>query len=1339
MAESTATTGPAGAPAGAPVRSLVEFFERSCDRHPDATAVICGDQRLGYRELERWANRLAHLLRERGAGEGARAGILLERGAAGYAALLGVGKAGAAYVPLDVSFPAERLAFIARDAELRCLVTESALRERTREMPCPVLELDREEEHLARRPEHRPGVRVDASSLCYIVYTSGTTGRPKGVAVSQANIVNFLRVAGPVYRVGREDRVYQGLSLAFDFSVEEIWPAWMAGATLVAGTEEGRRAGSGLAELLAGQGVTVLCCVPTLLATLDAELPALRTLLVSGEPCPAELVRRWARPGRRILNAYGPTEATVTATCAELAPHRPVTIGTPLPGYRVYLLDDGLRRVTEGTSGEICIGGPGVALGYVNRPSLTAERFIPNPVARDRAEVPRVYRTGDRGRFTVTGELEYLGRVDTQVKLRGYRIELAEIEAVLREDEAVADAVVTPLVRDGVPQALAGYLTLNARQRTVDQQELRRRLHARLRGRLPAYMIPSHLEVLPAFPLLAADKVDRAALPAPTSPPLGRDSRPRAAPATGLELRLAGLWREVLDGAELSVEDDFFCDLGGHSMTAARLISRLRAEPGLREVAMGDLYAHPTVRGLAALVEARAGTADDTAGRPAPEPRRHSGARVLACGLAQLAALYLWLLPLGLAGVVLLYRLAAAWHLPVRPPAEGGVLAWLTQLPWPALAGLEAGWLAVILLVLPLPAGRLLMAGVRPGSYPLWGVTYLRFWLLGKVLLLSPLGLLAGSPLLPPCLRLLGARIGPACHLSALVYPPSLAEIGAGSSVGYGARIQPYAVEGGRLRLGTVRIGSGCFVGTNSVLLPGAVLRDGASVGEQSLVPQDRVIPAGEHWAGSPAARQDGRPPLLDHLAAGPDEGRWPLPVLLGYAAGALLFLLIPLTVATGVTALVTWTAWRHGFAWGTLAAAVAGPLAVAAVCALVLAVKRAVLPAAPAGVHRERSGFGVRKWISDGLLTLSLVLTHALYSTLYLVPFLRALGARTGRWSEVATVSFVDPDMLIVGEQSFLADISVMGPAVFHRGRIALAPAEAGRRSFVGNGALVPGGGRLGPGSLLGVHSVAPAGPLPPETTWLGSPAIFLPRREESRRFPARLTYDPGPGLIAARLAIEYFRVTLPATVAALCTLGTLYGCVQLADHFTPLALFLLGPALLLASGAACALVAVVLKWLVIGRYRPRVEPLWSVWVRRTELITGLYENLVVPALLNLLTGTPWIAWPLRLFGARIGRRVWLATTFLTEFDLVEVGDDAAVGEVTSLQTHLFEDRVMKMSRVRVAAGASVGSRGVVLYDARVGAGASLDALSLVMKGEALPPGTRWQGIPARPQGGMP
>ncbi|MEV5511292.1 Pls/PosA family non-ribosomal peptide synthetase [Streptomyces orinoci] len=1317
-----------------PVRFLPEFFEQTCDRTPDALAVVCEDEELTYAELDRRANRLAHLLKEHGIGAGSTVGLLLDRSAYTYAGLLAVLKTGAAYVPLDPSFPAGRVRHIAQDAELSELLTTSARREQTRDAGCPVLELDLWEEKLAARPEGRLRPLRDSSAPCYVIYTSGTTGRPKGVVISHANIVSFLNAAAPVYRVRRQDRVYQGLSLAFDFSIEEIWPAWIAGATLYAGPGDDRRVGQGLTEFLARHAITVLCCVPTLLTTIEGELPALRTLLVSGEACPPDLVRRWSRRGRRILNAYGPTESTVTATCAELRPGRPVTIGRPLPGYRIAILDQRLRPVPDGAEGEICVGGPGVATGYLNRPELTAERFIANPVAADRATVPRLYRTGDLGRITPAGEIEYLGRVDTQVKIRGYRIECAEIEQLLRADPAVENAVVVPRQVNGSAQDLVGYLTLTAPRGSQDEEELRGRLHTALRRRLPDYMIPAFVEILDELPLLAADKVDRSRLPAPASAPFGRRRTEPVAPATALERQLASVWREILGLAEVSVDDDFFCDLGGHSMAAARLISRLRREPGLRQLAMGDLYAHPTIRSLASCAAAAQHSARQCPAVPAPPPRRHSTARVWTFGLAQLTLFCGWLLLLSAPVLALFYRLCTTVGLPTRVADGPGALAVLAHLGWAAFIPLDLAWMAVDLVVLPAVGARLLMGRVRPGWYPLWGRIHLRFWLHGKVLALSPARALAGSPFLAPFLRLLGARVGHGCHLATVPAVPALVSFGDECSVGYGAQVQPFAVEGGRLRLAPVTLGPGSCLGTNSVLLPGAGLGRGAVVGAQSLVPADVSVPDGAYWAGSPATPQGGKPALIAELEAAADRRPWPVRVLVCYALGALLLVLAPLLVPAPGAVLTGWAAARGGLPLALASLAVSGPLVPLTTCLLVVAVKRGLLPRARTGIHAERSPFGAAKWIADGMMTLSLTLTHSLYSTLYLVPFLRALGARTGRWAEVATVSFVDPDLLEIGERSFVADISVVAPAVFHRGRIALAPATVGDRAFVGNGALLPGGCRLGDRSLLGVHSVAPDGPIEPETTWLGSPALFLPRREASPGFPAKYTFAPTRGLIAARLAIEYLRVTLPATIGGAGLLALLYTMVTLARRLPPLVLLALSPALLLASGLACTLVVAALKWLVIGRYRPRTEPLWSVWVRRTELITGLYENLVVPALVGLVAGTPFMAPVLRLFGVRAGRRCWIDTTFVTEFDLVSIGDDAAVAGATSLQTHLFEDRVMKMSRVQVDQGSSVGARCVVLYDARVGAGASLDALSLVMKGENLPPATAWRGIPARP-----
>jgi non-ribosomal peptide synthetase-like protein len=379
------------------------------------------------------------------------------------------------------------------------------------------------------------------------------------------------------------------------------------------------------------------------------------------------------------------------------------------------------------------------------------------------------------------------------------------------------------------------------------------------------------------------------------------------------------------------------------------------------------------------------------------------------------------------------------------------------------------------------------------------------------------------------------------------------------------------------------------------------------------------------------------------------------------------------------------------------------------------------------------RSWFGWHKWLNDQVMAMSLRLTNTLYATLYLVPFLRLLGARIGRWSEVSTVADIDPDMLTLGDASFLADISVIGPAVFHHGCVALAPVVIEQRSFIGNGALVPISTQLGEDCLIGVYSVPPASVVKPKTSWLGSPAIFLPRRQESQSFGAEMTYQPRPSLVAWRLVIEFLRVILPTAIFTLTLLGGAEAIFFLADVLSPLAIFIIGPLFGLGIGMACVLIVVLLKWLIVGRYRPRVEPLWSVFVRRSELITGLYESVAVPSLVGMLAGTPWIAPVLRLFGVRIGRRVWLNTTYMSEFDLVEVGDDACLGDTTSLQTHLFEDRVMKMSTVKIGAGSSIGARSVVLYDAEVSAGASLDSLSLVMKGETLPAESCWRGIPAR------
>ncbi len=542
--------------------------------------------------------------------------------------------------------------------------------------------------------------------------------------------------------------------------------------------------------------------------------------------------------------------------------------------------------------------------------------------------------------------------------------------------------------------------------------------------------------------------------------------------------------------------------------------------------------------------------------------------------------------------------------------------------------------------------------------------------------------------------------------------------------------LQPFVVEGGQIHLALIRIEPGAFIGAKSVLMAGAEVGERARVTEQSLVARNQRIPAGENWGGSPS-RPCALDPAVQYMDSRPrSAGRthWT-----GYFVGlAALEGVRFLSALPGF--LVLSAVFRStGLSGAVAAMPLAGLLYVLTACLLVLAGKRMVWSHPHPGVYSTNSCFGLRKWLVDQLMLTSLALTNTLYATLYALPWLRALGARIGARSEVSTVSNIDPDLLVLGSETFVADLASMGAASFHNGHFMLGELRIGNRTFIGNAAVVRSGAELPGSCLIGVASVAPDQRAGQGTSWLGSPAIFLPKRQVVDKFSDTLTYRPAASLVAYRLAIESLRVLLPPTLLYL--LGTCFAATSATllgrFGFWPAALCM--PAIYLASALGVTSLVAALKWTIAGQYRPRIEPLWAPFVRHTELITGLYESVPVPALIGFATGTPWAAPLLRLFGLKIGRRVWLDTTYVTEFDLVSIGDDAAIGRATSLQTHLFEDRVMKMSAIRVGTSAEIGPRSVLLYDSHVHAGARLDALSLVMKGESLPACTEWRGIPAQ------
>jgi amino acid adenylation domain-containing protein/non-ribosomal peptide synthase protein (TIGR01720 family) len=554
--------------------------------------VVFEDQRLTYGALNRRANQLAHHLRALGVGPETLVGVCLERSLELVVALLGVLKAGGAYVLLDPEYPAERLAFMLADAGAPVLLTQAPVLERLPRQGAHVVCLDMEWPLIARQPEENLVGGAQPEHLAYVIYTSGSTGTPKAVLLEHRGLCNLVAAQIRDFAMGPRSRVLQFAALGFDAVVSEVFVTLVAGATLCLARRERLLPGPGLTTLLREQRITSVTLPPSALAVLPADdLPDLRSILSAGEPCSAEIVARWA-PGRQFFNAYGPTEATVGVTLAACSPDgRSPPIGRPIANKRVYLLDAHLEPVPVGVAGELCIGGVGLARGYLGRPDLTAERFVPDPFAA----IPgaRLYRTGDLARYRADGAIEFLGRTDHQVKIRGFRVELGEVEAVLGRHPGVREAVV--LAREDTPgdKRLVAYVIAEvpAAAPTIGQ------LRSYLKERLPEYMVPTAFMMLDALPLTPNGKVDRPALPAPDS------ARPHlasafVAPRTPVEARLAEFWAQILGLNRVGVHDNFF-ELGGDSILTIQIIARAQ-QAGLHFTPK-QIFQHPTIAELAAV------------------------------------------------------------------------------------------------------------------------------------------------------------------------------------------------------------------------------------------------------------------------------------------------------------------------------------------------------------------------------------------------------------------------------------------------------------------------------------------------------------------------------------------------------------------------------------------------------------------------------------------------------------------------------------------------------------------------------------------------------------------
>ena len=618
-----------------PGQCLHEWFAEQAKKTPESTAVVCEDKRLTYRELNQRANQLARHLRKSGVGSETPVALCLERSADMLVALIGVLKAGGLYVPMDPAYPKERLKFMLEDTRAPVLLTQANLRARLPATSASVICIDAEWAKIETQwgedlPEALPPDRG-----AYVIYTSGSTGNPKGVVVTHHNVVRLFEQTQPWFGFNSNDVWSLFHSSTFDFSVWEIWGALLYGGKLIIVPYLVSRTPDEFYQFLGDHEVTVLNQTPSAFRQLIwAEANSrqqrklnLRYVICGGEALELQSLKPWfERHGDeqpRVVNMYGITETTVHVTYrvirkADLESGVGSIIGMPIPDLRLYLLDPALQPVPVGVVGELCVGGAGLALGYLNRPELTSQKFIRDPFSRQPGA--RIYRSGDLGRYTASGELEYLGRMDEQVKIRGFRVELGEIESVLNNHPALRESVVVAHPSSSGSYRLVAYGV--PRQEMPPSEELRKHIL----NSLPDYMAPELYIPLQRIPLTANGKVDRRALPSPDSAPKSK-SRATILPGTPMEQIIAGLWREVLGMEQVGLDDNFFV-LGGHSLSATQVMARLGAALNL-ELSVRLLFETPTIAGLAGSIEdtqqknptlsraipRRTGTAEELLGR----------------------------------------------------------------------------------------------------------------------------------------------------------------------------------------------------------------------------------------------------------------------------------------------------------------------------------------------------------------------------------------------------------------------------------------------------------------------------------------------------------------------------------------------------------------------------------------------------------------------------------------------------------------------------------------------------------------------------------------------------
>ena len=1310
---------------------LQHLFEQRCDqflKEGDAQhlAVDSAEGQWTYQQLDQRANQLARYLRLNGFNAGDVIGLLFDKSVKSYIAMLAVLKINAAYVPLDPGFPEDRIAYIAADAGLKTILTLSCYRDLTCETQLPVVCLDSVSADIDRQANIRLNQRTcqPVSELCYIIYTSGSTGRPKGVPIDQASICNFVRVAAEVYGYSSTDRVYQGLTIAFDFAVEEIWVPLIVGATLLPNQTGSSLLGCDLADFLVQNRITAMCCVPTLLATIDEELSDLRLLIVSGEACPQDLITRWYSDKCTILNAYGPTETTVTATLAFSKPNEVVTIGKPLPTYSVIILEPDTQKVLPfGEVGEIAVAGVGVARGYLNREEQTEKVFIEDFLNIPNNPSGLIYRTGDLGLINEQGNIEYQGRIDLQVKIRGYRIELTEIESVILQIPQIEQAVVDTFEPLPGVKELVAYYTLKENSKGFSQEKLLQTL----REKLPSYMVPSYYEPLDVMPMMASDKADRNALPEPSSVRMSGANQDYIEPQTEMEKKLARILADLLKQDKVSIESHFFDDLGANSLLMAQYSAALRKVVSHSDISMRDIYAKPTVAQLAGHLDNKPdGVSTENKVKAKEEPFRiPSNLEYYSCGLLQLTSYFFFFF-----FAIWVFLNIVPWVLAAENYSQlygriSGVFI-VSFFSWTAFS-IAVKWIFV---------GKW-----KAEKIPIWSLKYFRFWLIKLFIITSPMELFKGSPLYNVYLRLLGAKIGRnvviQCRHSALC--TDMLKIGDNTILRQDSTLISYKAKSNYIYTGSITLGKNVVVGEGSTIDINTVMEDNAQLAHASSLHENQVIPEGKHYHGTPAQETSTN-------FASPDEKYVSTFRKIIYSLSQLLFAffgVVPLALCLLHYLVVSYALPRFEpltLAWAVDIFAVA-LLAFIGFSFLGLLVVTLVPRFLNLFMKEDQVYvlYGFHYYIFKLIQSLSnsTVLNLMFGDSSYITHYLKWVGYKLSKVIQTGSNFGLEhkhdiPFLSFFGTGTMISDGLTMVNVYQSSTAFRLAKTIIGDDNYVGNNVYYPPGSMIGNNCLIATKALVPIdGKLRENVGLLGSPSFEIPRMVEDdkvSRSPAyekkqqeglrrKNRYNLGTIFEIMLLGFVYTYITLMLVYAAAQSYGNwgTTGWIIVANLFM---FFSLAYFIALERGA-----------IGFRRMKPIVRSIYHRDYWQVELLWKYSESF----LRWIWLGTPFRSVINRALGIKQGKKVFDDGLYVSEKTLLEVGDYCNFNTDSVLQSHSLEQGIYKSGYIKVGNQCTIESNAFVHYSVTIGDNVVIGTDSFLMKGETVDSNTTWQGNPAR------